>query len=581
MQKIIFVLSLLFLGSALAVRSHWALIGRANPQTQVTIRFALTQQNLDVLESTLLDVADTTSANYGKWWSPEAITELVAPSEETTSSVIEYLRSNGVTNIVNHRDSIKVVAPVSLVEELLHTSLYSFVHKTQKTKRIIRAVGSYEIPAAIQEHVDFVAGLYEFPRLRNQAVQIIDSISDGVDGYVVPYVINNLYQIPANFPVHSNASICLAEFQDDQSYNKKDLKDFSKQNDITPEITVSHVVGPFSPSDPDAESTLDVEYGAAIAQNTTVWFWTVDGWMYDFAVDLYAATPAPLVVSMSWGWPEPNQCDVGNCTGDETSEQYVSRTNVEFQKIGLRGITLLAASGDQGAPGDDNPDCDESGKNTLSTIFPGASPWVLSVGATMLSNSTNSSAADAAEPPICKQYTCATSTTEEVCTYPDALITSGGGFSNYVPSPTWQQSVVSTYLKSGVKLPPAKDFNKTNRGFPDVSALGHNYLIALSNQFIQVDGTSCSSPVFGAIIALLNSYRFNNNKGPLGYVVPLIYQAYTADPTTFTDITTGNNKCTENCCAKTGYEATTGWDPVTGLGTPNFPKLLKFVESLP
>lgn len=117
--------------------------------------------------------------------------------------------------------------------------------------------------------------------------------------------------------------------------------------------------------------------------------------MYDFAIDLFAANQAPLVVSMSWGWPEPDQCQVGNCTNDETSQQYVNRTNVEFQKIGLRGITLLAASGDQGkwfhcvnsgswfllgAPGDGNPDCDASGKKSLSTIFPGASPWVLSVG---------------------------------------------------------------------------------------------------------------------------------------------------------------------------------------------------------
>jgi subtilase family serine protease len=52
---------------------------------------------------------------------------------------------------------------------------------------------------------------------------------------------------------------------------------------------------------------------------------------------------------MSWGWPEPNQCGtVLNCTKGETSYQYVERTNVEFQKVGLRGITLLAASGDQG-----------------------------------------------------------------------------------------------------------------------------------------------------------------------------------------------------------------------------------------
>ena len=52
---------------------------------------------------------------------------------------------------------------------------------------------------------------------------------------------------------------------------------------------------------------------------------------------------------MSWGWPEPLQCQVGNCTADETSLQYVQRTNVEFQKIGLLGVTLVAASGDQGS----------------------------------------------------------------------------------------------------------------------------------------------------------------------------------------------------------------------------------------
>ena len=70
--------------------------------------------------------------------------------------------------------------------------------------------------------------------------------------------------------------------------------------------------------------------------------------MYDFATDFLTTKTPPLVVSMSWGWPEPNQCDVGNCTGDETSQQYVERTNVEFQKIGAMGVSLFAASGDQG-----------------------------------------------------------------------------------------------------------------------------------------------------------------------------------------------------------------------------------------
>lgn len=54
---------------------------------------------------------------------------------------------------------------------------------------------------------------------------------------------------------------------------------------------------------------------------------------------------------MSWGWPEPVQCDsgVGNCTQRNwTSEEYVIRVNAEYMKIVARGITLVAASGDQG-----------------------------------------------------------------------------------------------------------------------------------------------------------------------------------------------------------------------------------------
>lgn len=564
------------IGFAFAVRSHWNQLDRADPNAQITVRFALTQYNLDVLESTLLDISDTKSKNYGQWYTADAVTELVAPPQEVSRMIADFLAATGA-QVEDHRDMIKVTGKVSLIEQILQTSFYNFQHM-EKPRIITRAVGSYAIPNEIAEHVDFVSGLYEFPTVhKRQRQNAVEGLDAEFDGYIVPATLNNLYGIPAGVSINSNSSICVVEFQDDQSYNKKDLADFSKQNDITA-LKVDHVVGPFSGSDPDAESTLDVEYAGAIAQGTSLWFWTVADWMYDFATDFLATSNPPLVVSMSWGWPEPNQCDVGNCTGDETSKQYVERTNIEFQKIGAIGVSLFAASGDQGAPGDGNPSCGTKGK-VLSTIFPGASPWVVSVGATQLSNSTAN--ATGTLPPICTQYQCASSTTEEVCSYPAALITTGGGFSNYVATPSYQSDAVTAYLKSGVKLPPAKQYSPGNRGFPDVAALGHNYLIAITDDFEQVDGTSCSSPVFAAIVALLNSYRQNSGKSSLGFVVPLLYQAYASDPTIFNDITTGNNKCTESCCAKVGYEATTGWDPVTGLGTPNFAKLLAFVKTLP
>ena len=92
--------------------------------------------------------------------------------------------------------------------------------------------------------------------------------------------------------------------------------------------------------------------------------------------------------------------------------------------------------------------------------------------------------------------------------------------------------------------------------------------------------TSASTPVFGAVISLLNSYMFNHGKNSIGFANPLLYKMYAADNTAFTDITTGNNYCTEQCCGNVGYVATSGWDPVTGLGTPVFSKMQAYIEKM-
>jgi subtilase family serine protease len=88
-----------------------------------------------------------------------------------------------------------------------------------------------------------------------------------------------------------------------------------------------------------------------------------------------------------------------------------------------------------------------------------------------------------------------------------------------------------------------------------------------------VGGTSSGSPQWAAIVAIANQL---NGKG-LGYINPALYKIgsnparYAAD---FYDVTTGNNHLDPTI---PGYPATTGWDPVTGLGTPN---AAKFVPDL-
>ena len=83
----------------------------------------------------------------------------------------------------------------------------------------------------------------------------------------------------------------------------------------------------------------------------------------------------------------------------------------------------------------------------------------------------------------------------------------------------------------------------------------------INNQTKGVGGTSASSPTVAGLFSLINDARIAAGKPPMGFANPFIYQNAAA----FTDITQGDN---------TGWQCDEGWDPVTGLGTPKFDRLL-------
>ena len=61
-------------------------------------------------------------------------------------------------------------------------------------------------------------------------------------------------------------------------------------------------------------------------------------------------------------------------------------------------------------------------------------------------------------------------------------------------------------------------------------------------------------------------------KPKLGFINPVLYQMWIMDKNIFNDISVGNNRCTEQMCCDGddfGFEASDGYDPVYGLGTPN------------
>lgn len=215
-------------------------------------------------------------------------------------------------------------------------------------------------------------------------------------------------------------------------------------------------------------------------------------------------TNPPLVHSISWGE-----------YGGSYNNQTVQRINNEFMLMGTRGITVSLASGDNGVGCGDKCQSQEFD-------FP-SSPYVTMVGATGLNAQGKEVGASF----------------------------SSGGFSGDYYRPTWQSDAVSSYLTSNSNNLPTINFDSNGRAYPDVSALGVSLEVVVRGRAQLVDGTSCSAPIFGGVISLLNAQRSLQGKSPLGFINPWIYQ----NPSMFTDITSGSNSYL--CCE--GFEAASGW----------------------
>ena len=244
----------------------------------------------------------------------------------------------------------------------------------------------------------------------------------------------------------------------------------------------------------------------------------------------------PLVHSVSYGNDESQQ------TGDE----YIQAVNVELQKLGVRGATLLFASGDGGVFGR------RGNEYHFHAGFPASSPYVTAVGGT--------------------DFVQRSVVGEEM-----AWSGSGGGFSDHFAVPEYQAAAVAAYKANASSLPdyPAatKFNNSASRGFPDVSALGgerNQYCIAAQRGLYYAYGTSASTPVLAGVVAKLNEIRLARNQSALGFLNPLLYK----HPEAFNDVTKGNNgNRKDSDTGKGGFPAIPGWDPATGLGTPDFEKL--------
>ena len=336
------------------------------------------------------------------------------------------------------------------------------------------------------------------------------------------------------------------------------------------------------------EVSLDVEWAHAIAPEANIILVTaptaevlgVQGFSQmmnavQYVVDNHLAD----VISMSLG------------AGEGTFSGTASLLNVRKALIDAQTnhVTVLASSGDGGSSNalkvpTKNP-------NLIpypSVIWPASDPLVTAVGGTYLcTNPVTGIGVDSTDPPVQCQNNPGQ---REV-----GWIASGGGYSIFFPRPAFQNTLPpgSTYVGSSVGAPGP---NSNMRGVPDIafqasartgtlvymtepattsSGTGCGGANPCSIGWYVVGGTSCSAPQWAGLIAIADQIAGSD----LGYINPALYKIaanpgkYAAD---FFDVTTGNNQTT----SIPGYAASTGWDAVTGLGTPNAATLLPALAAL-
>jgi len=248
----------------------------------------------------------------------------------------------------------------------------------------------------------------------------------------------------------------------------------------------------------------------------------LDG-ILDIANFLLSQEHPPHVLTTSAGFNENN-----------LSPALERRLCNAYAQLSARGTSILFASGDGGVAGArPSNNC-----TTFIPTFPSGCPFVTSVGATQSIPETSASF-------------------------------SGGGFSNIFRQPLYQTIAVDRYLGHLGSTNRGK-FNASGRAFPDVAAAGFNCAVVTQGQLNAISGTSCSSPIFASVIALVNDRLIAAGRPPLGFLNPFLYSL---GASSFNDITIGNNPG----CGTDGFPAAVGWDPVTGLGTPDFNKLLAAV----
>ncbi len=347
---------------------------------------------------------------------------------------------------------------------------------------------------------------------------------------LAPADLETLYQFPPGDA--AGQAIAIAEFGG--AYSASDVEAFCQKYDrpvpaITP-LTLGERAGRPLPAD-SGEVMMDVEIIAALcpAASISVYFarFNEKGWI-DLLDAVVKTEPPPVAVSNSWVQAEDSQ---------DWSSSAVTEINQRLQTVAMLGVTVCAASGDDGAG-------DQMNGGRAHVNFPASSPFVLSVGGTMLTGTPSAEVVWWAEPGDQSEL---------------GGGSSGGGVSTIFPRPAWQTVNVES-LNAG---------SMDGRVVPDVAALAGQpyYDLIIGGGDSPAGGTSAATPLWAALLARISAGLPDPSQPR--FLTPLLYGAgpggQPAGATVCTDITSGDNHSPGQ---PEGYVAEVGYDAVSGWGTP-------------
>jgi kumamolisin len=498
-------------------------LGPARSAERVEFTVLLALPGAARLRGSLAEIQDPRSSHFRQYIDPNAFGRRFGISATALARVERSLLAGGlrITASYPQRTALGVSGTVAAVSRLLHVGIAEYADGAGH--RWHTPEGTPVVPPALAPLVSGVTGLDTRPRWHARDVPL---------GGLTPLTVASAYDIAALRRLGFTGRglrIAVISFSD---FNPSEPRIFDNRFSLTgPPVHVMRVDGGTRDTSGADEANLDIEVIHAVAPDAQVDVYEVpqSSSSYTDVINRIVADRRATIISSSWG-----QCELALSSSERAGDTQA------LAAADAAGVSMFVASGDSGAY-----DCqaEDLRDHRLSVDWPASSAGAIGVGGTRL-------------------YLNVDGSYQRETGWEDPLSHSGGGggVTRGDALPSWQRA-------------PGVRTQNGRRLVPDVSAdadPGTGWLTYSKGRYGEAAGTSAAAPFWAASMLLVQQYAARQRAGPLGYVNPMLYALASAPQpfAPFHDVTEGGNRY---------YQAAPGWDPATGLGSPDLFNLARDV----